>query len=208
MRQLGLFALGEIRRNQHTLRAVSRRTPTPVLLPLLRACSFRLVYDRSAWHFRWDLARSLRYFLRPLLPLLRNRSVSRRQLPPAASLLCTGPFPGAGCGSRPTFLLALSAALFDANNWREHYHLERAANLSANCNSPERTVPSARPPCRRVLRHRPIRRGHSRFECAPAPNEHRTVTPYSISLSLLLPISVEMITACSNSLSLSAGCVF
>jgi len=78
MRQLGLFALGEIRRNQHTLRAVSRRTPTPVLLPLLRACSFRLVYDRSAWHFRWDLARSLRYFL-------RNRSVSRRRLPTEAT---------------------------------------------------------------------------------------------------------------------------
>src|SRR5207249_9216642 len=30
------------RRNQHALRAVSPRTPTPVLLPLLRACSFRL----------------------------------------------------------------------------------------------------------------------------------------------------------------------
>src|SRR5438128_2430715 len=44
-------------------------------------------------------------------------------------------------------------------------------------------------------------------ECAPAPNEHRTVTPYNISLSLLLLISVEMITACFNSLSLPAGCV-
>src|SRR5437867_3029186 len=54
-------------------------------------------------------------------------------LTPAASLLCTGPFPGAGCGSRPTFLLALSAALFDANNWGGHYHLERAADLWANC---------------------------------------------------------------------------
>ena len=29
--------------------AVSRRTPTPLLLPLLRACSFRLVNDASAW---------------------------------------------------------------------------------------------------------------------------------------------------------------
>ena len=39
----------EIRRNQHALRAASRRTPTPVVLPLLRACSFRLVNDASAW---------------------------------------------------------------------------------------------------------------------------------------------------------------
>ena len=85
MRQLVLSALARIRRNQHALRSVSRRTPTPVLLPLLRACSFRLVYDRSAWHFRWDLARSLRYFLRPLLPFLRNRSVSRRRLPTEAT---------------------------------------------------------------------------------------------------------------------------
>src|SRR6266511_5176735 len=61
--------LVEIRRNQHALRAVSLRTPTPVLLPLLRACSFRLLNDASAWHFRWDLARSLRYFLRPPGPL-------------------------------------------------------------------------------------------------------------------------------------------
>src|SRR5438128_8571282 len=38
---------GLIRRNQHALRAVSRRTPTPVLLPLLRACSFRLVDDAA-----------------------------------------------------------------------------------------------------------------------------------------------------------------
>jgi len=37
------------RRNQHALRAGSRRTPTPVVLPLLRACSFRLVNDASAW---------------------------------------------------------------------------------------------------------------------------------------------------------------
>jgi len=56
------------RRNQHALRAVSRRTPTPVLLPLLRACSFRLVNDAFAPRFRWDLARSLRYFLRLLSP--------------------------------------------------------------------------------------------------------------------------------------------
>ena len=52
MRQLGLFALAGIRRNQHALRSVSRRTPTPMLLPLLRACSFRLVNDASAWRFR------------------------------------------------------------------------------------------------------------------------------------------------------------
>ena len=38
----------EIRRNQHALRAVSGRTPTPVLLPLLRACSFRLANDAVA----------------------------------------------------------------------------------------------------------------------------------------------------------------
>src|SRR5438309_11197209 len=85
MRPLVLSALAEIRRNQHALRSVSRRTPTPVLLPLLRACSFRLVYDQSAWRFRRGLARSLRYFLRPLLPFLRNRSVSRRQLPTEAT---------------------------------------------------------------------------------------------------------------------------
>ena len=84
MRQLVLSALAEIRRNQHALRAVSRRTPTPMLLPLLRACSFRLVNNAFAPRFRCDLARSLRYFLRPLLPLLRNRSVSRRQLPTEA----------------------------------------------------------------------------------------------------------------------------
>jgi hypothetical protein len=76
----------EIRRNQHALRAVSRRTPTPMLLPLLRACSFRLVNDASAWRFRRGLARSLRYFLRPLIPFLRNRSVSRRRLPTEATL--------------------------------------------------------------------------------------------------------------------------
>jgi len=71
----------EIRRNQHALRAVSRRTPPPLLLPLLRSCSFRLVNDAFTPRFRWDLAPSLRYFLRPLIPFLRNRSVSPSPTP-------------------------------------------------------------------------------------------------------------------------------
>jgi len=37
-----------IRRNLHALRAESRRTPTPVLLTLARACSFRLENDAAA----------------------------------------------------------------------------------------------------------------------------------------------------------------
>ena len=39
------------RRNQHALRAASPRTPTPVLLALLRACSFRLEGEAVAWRF-------------------------------------------------------------------------------------------------------------------------------------------------------------
>lgn len=38
---------GLIRRNQHALLALSRRTQTPVLPFLLRACSFRLVNDAA-----------------------------------------------------------------------------------------------------------------------------------------------------------------
>src|SRR5437016_10813740 len=66
----------EIRRNQHALRAASPRTPTPVLLALLRACSFRLENEAVASRFRCELG-----LVAPLLPtapppLLRNRSVS------------------------------------------------------------------------------------------------------------------------------------
>ena len=76
----------EIRRNQHALRAVSRRTPTPMLLPLLRTCSFRLVNDASAcasvgaWLGRSATSSG------PRSPFLRNRSVSRRQLATEATL--------------------------------------------------------------------------------------------------------------------------
>jgi len=70
------------RRNQHALRAASPRTPTPVLLALLRACSFRLEGEAVAWRFplgAW-LGRSATS-CGPLVPRLRNRSVSRRQHP-------------------------------------------------------------------------------------------------------------------------------
>ena len=70
------------RRNQHALRAASPRTPTPVLLALLRACSFRLEGEPVAWRFplgAW-LGRSATS-CGPLLPRLRNRSVSRRRHP-------------------------------------------------------------------------------------------------------------------------------
>src|SRR5437773_7981999 len=39
------------RRNQHALRAASPRTPTPMLLAVLRACSFRLESEAVAWRF-------------------------------------------------------------------------------------------------------------------------------------------------------------
>jgi len=79
MRQLVLSALAGIRRNQHALRSVSRRTPTPMLLPLLRACSFRLVNDAARVTLPLRLG-SVAPLLPPaLLPFLRNRSVSRSQ---------------------------------------------------------------------------------------------------------------------------------
>ena len=84
MRQLGLFALAGIRRNQHALRSVSRRTPTPMLLPLLRACSFRLENNAVAcasveiW-----LGRSATS-CGPLVPRLRKRSASFANIPTEA----------------------------------------------------------------------------------------------------------------------------
>src|SRR5438105_10604897 len=67
------------RRNQHALRAVSQRTPPPMLLPLLRACSFRLVNDAARVTLPLRLG-SVAPLLPPaLLPFLRNRSVSRSQ---------------------------------------------------------------------------------------------------------------------------------
>ncbi len=50
-------------RNQHALRAASPRTPTPMLLALLRACSFRLEGEAVAWRFRCELG-----LVAPLLP--------------------------------------------------------------------------------------------------------------------------------------------
>src|SRR5439155_13442930 len=80
------LGFSEIRRNQHALRAASPRTPTPVLLALLRACSFRLEGEAVAWRFplgAW-LGRSATS-CGPLVPRLRNRSVFRRQLPTEAT---------------------------------------------------------------------------------------------------------------------------
>src|SRR5947207_11631060 len=69
-------------RNQHALRAATPRTPTPMLLALLRACSFRLESEAVAWPVplgAW-LGRSATS-CGPLVPRLRNRSVSRCQPP-------------------------------------------------------------------------------------------------------------------------------
>src|SRR2546421_1349473 len=68
----------------------SRRVATHPASHAAPLCSARarsgLRTKQSRQCFRWDLARSLRYFLRPLLPFLRNRSISRRQLPTEATL--------------------------------------------------------------------------------------------------------------------------
>ena len=67
-----------IRRNQHALRAVSQRTPPPMLLPLLRACSFRLVNVKCGQRriFLSQLA-----ILAPISGALPHLSLERRAHP-------------------------------------------------------------------------------------------------------------------------------
>ena len=182
------------RRNQHALRAVSRRTPTPVLLPLLRACSFRLVNDAFAPRFRWDLARSLRYFLRLLSPSFGIASSPVANSQPKRHQEIDGQAEGSNRRIRSKGVASLANEVRRAMMCRS-----RDAQASSH-NNDSLLVPQ------QLFRGADWRWHGSLPECAPVPNEHRTVTPYNISLSLLLPISDEMITACSSSFSFALGC--